>query len=75
MKITTPDDAALLAAIVRNAIAEHTDESVISIAAILAVVMSQVANGVSRNDVIAVIVREAGTGYAVSFDHEDDSRG
>jgi hypothetical protein len=75
MKITHPDDAALLVAIVRNAIAEHTDGGVISTATILAVVKCQAADGVSRNDVIAVIVREAEAGYAISFDHEDEIRG
>ena len=74
MEINSPNDAALLAALVRNAIAEHTEAGVISTAAILAVVMPRLPNGFSRDDVIALIVRETGTGYAVSFDHEKNSQ-
>jgi len=72
MKITPPDDAALLAAIVRKAIAEHADGGVISTGTMLAVVMSLAPQGFSRSDVIAVIVHEADAAYAISFDHAED---
>jgi hypothetical protein len=69
MKITG-SDAAQLAAIVRDFIAEFPEGNLLSIAMVLAAVLPKAPVGSSPEDVIAAIVREAGARYPISFDQE-----